>query len=107
MAVRLPHVPPPSPRLDAEGELAAALQELEGLGRLGRSASVMAMLPMPLLPGDYAAREAARHSRSLAEHLLEADPMARQPTAARHPPANAPPQLTASPTPATPTRLPC
>eukprot|EP00964_Phaeocystis_antarctica_P090303 scaffold57749_cov63-Phaeocystis_antarctica.AAC.3 len=64
MAVRLPHVPPPSPRLDAEGELAAALQELEGLGRLGRSASVMAMLPMPLLPGDYAAREVSNEHPS-------------------------------------------
>ena len=66
MAVRLPHLPPPSPRLDAEGELAAALQELEGLGRLGRSASVMAMLPMPLLPGDYAAREVSEEHRALA-----------------------------------------
>ena len=57
----------------------------------------MAMLPMSLLPGDYAAREAARHSRSLAEHLLEADPMARPATAARHPPVNSPSRATASP----------
>ena len=65
--------PPETPRLDTEGELAAALHELEGLGRL-RSASVMGLLPTPR---DYAAREAARHCRSLADHLLDADPMAR------------------------------
>ena len=75
MAVSLPRqLPPPeTPRLDTEGELAAALHELEGLGRL-RSASVMGLLPTPR---DYAAREAARHCRSLADHLLDADPMAR------------------------------
>ena len=87
MAVSLPHLPPPeTPRLDAEGELAAALQELEGLGRLGRR------LPMPLLPSDYAAREAARHCRSLADHILDADPMARPATAAHHAPHHATPQ---------------
>ena len=95
MAVSLPHLPPPeTPRLDAEGELAAALQELEGLGRLGRR------LPMPLLPSDYAAREAARHCRSLADHILDADPMARPATVARHPPVTAPPHASSH----TPTR---
>ena len=102
MAASLPHLPPPeTPRLDTEGELAAALQELEGLGRLGRSASVMGLLPMPLLPSDYAAREAARHCRSLADHLLDADPMARPATAARYVPVTAPPHAS-SHTPTTP-----
>ena len=72
--------PPEAPRLDTEGELAAALHELEGLGRL-RSASVMGLLPTPR---DYAAREAARHCRSLADHLLDADPMARPAPPLRH-----------------------
>ena len=72
--------PPETPRLDTEGELAAALHELEGLGRL-RSASVMGLLPTPR---DYAAREAARHCRSLADHLLDADPMARPAPPLRH-----------------------
>lgn len=77
------HLPrPETPRLDTEGELAAALHELEGLGRLGRSASVMGLLPTPR---DFAAREAARHCRSLADHLLDADPMVRQPPPPRHP----------------------
>ena len=50
----------------------------------------MGLLPMPLLPSEYAAREAARHSRSVAERLLDADPLARPATDARHPPATAP-----------------
>ena len=104
MAASLPHLPPPeTPRLDTEGELAAALAELEGLGRLGRSASVMGLLPMPLLPSDYAAREAARHCRSLADHLLDADPMARPATAAHHAPVTAPPHASShTPTHASP-----
>ena len=82
MVLSLPRqLPPPeTPRLDTEGELAAALHELEGLGRL-RSASVMGLLPTPR---DYAAREAARHCRSLADHLLDADPMARPAPPLRH-----------------------
>lgn len=88
--------PPETPRLDTEGELAAALHELEGLGRLGRSASVMGLLPTPR---DYAAREAARHCRSLADHLLDADPMARPATAAP-PPVATPPRASSH----TPTR---
>ena len=42
----------------------------------------MGLLPTPR---DYAAREAARHCRSLADHLLDADPMARPAPPPRHP----------------------
>ena len=41
----------------------------------------MGLLPTPR---DYAAREAARHCRSLADHLLDADPMARPAPPLRH-----------------------
>ena len=101
-----PEPPPPM------SSLAAAIEELEelggggmgkGLGRLSRSASIMGSLPMPLLPSDYAAREAVRHSRSLAERLLDADPMARSATGARasfqpttHPPRHARPRTRAA-----------